>query len=389
VFLINQFGLGGSERQLYLFLKHADRQVFECHVLVFNPSPNLVYDDLAQKLGAQVWHVPDSCQRVERRPGYLLRFFRELDPDVVHSWSFHDNAYAGLVGWLTRVPVRIGSLRDSFYSAEVQGLPAIYRSLALYSVSRLVVNSNDIRDELVAAHYPAARILVVANGVEAELRDESCPVAAADLSALGVQPGQRVVGSVGNLRSKKNHLMFVRGMAQVLQHIPEAFGLVVGQPMASEPDLPAQLRAEIRRLGVEGRVILAGFRSDVPALMRRMEVFCLTSRHEGMPNVVLEAMAAARPVVATRVAGVRGLVHDGVNGLLVDADDVEGFAAAVEHLLNNPALARKMGEAGREMVERQYSCEQAARSLSSLYCDGLAAKGWRAPLAPIRPCADR
>jgi len=365
VCLINQFGMGGSERQLYLFLRHADRALCERHVVVLNSSPNQVYDALAEEAGARVWTVPGTCRSIAARMRFLASTLYGLSPNVVHSWSFHDNVYAALVGRLVGSRVCLGSLRDSFYSTEVLGLPRVYRRLALYGVSRIVVNSPDIMQELVAEGYPANHVVVVPNGVEVEMAsDRDVPLA---LSSLGIQAEQRLVAIVGNLRAKKNHDMFIRAMARVLSRFPDVRGLIIGQPVATEPDLPAQLAAEIQSLGLEGKVVLAGFRPDVPALMRRFEVVCLTSRYEGMPNAILEAMAAGRPVVATRVSGVPELVRDGVNGLLIEQDDVVGFAAAVVRLLSDPDLTRRMGEAGREIARREFGCEQAAQRLTDLY----------------------
>jgi glycosyltransferase involved in cell wall biosynthesis len=101
--------------------------------------------------------------------------------------------------------------------------------------------------------------------------------------------------------------------------------------------------------------------------MRRMNLVCLTSDHEGMPNVVLEAMALARPVVATRVGGVPEVVKDGVSGFLVEPGDVEGVAHRVMYLLSNPDLSKKMGLAGQEIVLHNFTCEEAVQRFTNLY----------------------
>jgi glycosyltransferase involved in cell wall biosynthesis len=127
----------------------------------------------------------------------------------------------------------------------------------------------------------------------------------------------------------------------------------------------------IKTLGLTGKVMLAGFRDDVPALMYHLYVFCLLSDYEGTPNVILEAMAAARPVVATRVGGIPDLVQDNVTGFLVKPGDVDGFANAVKRLLDDPALADRMGLAGQEIVKRDYSCETIAHQLEQIYMQSL------------------
>jgi glycosyltransferase involved in cell wall biosynthesis len=135
-----------------------------------------------------------------------------------------------------------------------------------------------------------------------------------------------------------------------------------------------QLQALIDELGLSEKIWLTGVRDDVPALMRRLSVLCLTSRSEGMPNVVLEAMAAACPVVATRVGDVPEVIQDGTNGFLVDSEDTEGLARVVVKLLRDAELAERIGAAGRATVEQRFSCQRMAQEIEQVYLRALAAK---------------
>jgi len=229
------------------------------------------------------------------------------------------------------------------------------------------VNSKALVDELTVANYPKSRICLVPNCVEISAFEKPKDFAVSDLSPLGIHAHHRVVGIVGNLRRDKNHLMFVEAMSSVLPKFPDVQGLIVGQPIAIERELPDLIESTIRKAGLGGKIILAGFRNDVPALMHRLSVFCLASNCEGMPNVLLEAMAAACPVVVTQVQGAKELISNGVNGLLVNPGDVRGFADAVETLLKNPDLAEKLGKAGRKTIENRPGCEQMALQLTNLY----------------------
>ncbi|MEW6716803.1 MAG: glycosyltransferase family 4 protein [Chloroflexota bacterium] len=235
----------------------------------------------------------------------------------------------------------------------------------------LVVNADSIVEELVSRKFPARRVFIVPNCVGTCVPNGQKAKASADLSAFGIPNGQRVVGLVGNLRKVKNHLMFVDGLSQVLAGFPDTRGVIIGQPIPDEADYPEQITTRIAEHGLSDKIFLAGFYPNIPAMMHRFSVFCLTSDYEGTPNVILEAMAASRPVVATRVGGVPDLVQDGVTGFLVNPGDVDGFAAAVKVLLDNPSLAERMGRAGRELAERKYSCEHAAKKLATLYLDAL------------------
>lgn len=374
IYLIGQLGLGGSERQLYLLLKHLDYERFDVSVVVFNPSPYLVLDQALRELGVQVYPLPERCRGIPRRAWYLFRLFRRLSPQVVHSWTLHDNPYAGVIGYLAGVPLRIGSVRSSLASRSFQRLPDFLQMASLRITPFLVVNSNAIQRDLIARGHRQETIFLIENCVEIPRPGEN------NVQIAGIEEHQRVVGMVANLRANKNHLMFVDGLSKILPSHADVAGLIVGQPLPSEADYPARIHARIAAHGMEGRIILAGFCADVPRLMERFSVVCLTSDSEGTPNVILEAMAAARPVVATRVGGVPEIVRHGETGLLVEPGDVDGFARAVSTLLESPDLARRMGEAGQDYVARRHRCAEAARALGALYANTRGAA--RQPASP-------
>lgn len=362
IYLIGQLGLGGSERQLYLLLKHMDKTRFEPHVVVFNPSANYTLDDDLRRAGVSVHAIPPATRSIPARMVWLYRFFRGLRPHIVHSWSIHDNAYAGLVGWLAGVPMRLGSVRGSIASPDFQAFPSLIQWIILRGVQSLVVNSTSIVAELSAAGVPAGRIFLLPNCVEADSIGPQAELPV-NFPTFG-----RIVGLVANLRREKNHLLFVRALAQLLPEFPDLFGVMVGQPVrASDPDVPEQIQAEIERLGVGERIRLVGFHPHPPALLPRFEIFCLPSDFEGTPNAVLEAMAAGLPVVATRVGGIPQVIEHGVSGLLVEPRDEDALAAALRGLLRDPAKARQMGQAARQRVADELSPAVIVPQLEAYY----------------------
>ncbi|MDD2922522.1 MAG: glycosyltransferase [Anaerolineales bacterium] len=366
VYLIGQLGLGGSERQLYLLLKHLDPSKFEAAVIVFNPSAYVTLDEAIRQLGFQVFAIPESRRSILPRLIYIYKVLRRLAPDIVHSWTIHDNPYAGIAGWLAGVKVRWGSARDSIHAKGFGGLPAFYKWLAFNIVSRIVVNAESIYEELSSKGISANKISLLPNCVEISADAEPM-----ELSQFGVPENGALIGLVGNLRKKKNHFMFIEGMERVLSKHPNAYGIIVGQPIPDEMEYHQELKTKLSDSKLAKRVFLTGFRDDVPALMRQMTIFCMTSDYEGTPNAILEAMAAAKPVIATRVGGIPNMVEDGVSGFLVEAGDANSLANAINKLLLDPALAEAMGQAGREIVEARFGCGQVIAQLQNLYYEAV------------------
>jgi glycosyltransferase involved in cell wall biosynthesis len=365
IYLIGHLGLGGSEHQLFLLLSHLDPERYERHVVVFNPSSNYVFDDELEAMGVRVHNMPPELRGIPKRMTYLWKLFRQLRPHIVHSWTVHDNPYAGLVGQMAGVPLRLGSLRNSLTLDGTANLNPVFKWLALRSVKWLVVNSEATARELAAIGVPSERVLYIPNCVDT---GKFTPTGAADgLSAFGIEAGQQVVGIVANLRRVKNHDLFITGMARVIERHPNVRALIVGQPIPAEPLYPDSLRALIEDRGMQGKIIMAGFSAQVPALMRCMDVIAMTSHNEGMPNAVLEAMALGKPVVATRVGGVPELIMHRVTGMLVAPGDVDSFVQAVESVLTDRDLARSMGSAALAWVQAGYRCDQVVAAFDKLY----------------------
>ncbi|MGQ0568390.1 MAG: glycosyltransferase, partial [Armatimonadota bacterium] len=130
-----------------------------------------------------------------------------------------------------------------------------------------------------------------------------------------------------------------------------------------------ELRGLADSLGLNGRVIFTGLRHDAPRLITTFDVFMLSSIHEGLPVAVLEAMALNRPVVATRVGGLPGVLHDGVHGFLVDTGNPAALAEKVLMLLRNPDLRQAMGEASKRRVEQHFSIQRMVREMEQVYAE--------------------
>lgn len=214
----------------------------------------------------------------------------------------------------------------------------------------IVAVSDATNESLLRQGYPAERLVTVHNGIEAEPAE---PVRLVE--------GPTVL-EVARLAEVKGQRTLLAALTRI-----DATAILVGRDLERNGAYERELRADAERLGVAGRVIFAGYRDDVPALLAGCDVFCLPSRIEGLPLVVLEAMAQARPVVATAVGGTPELVVEGETGLLVPADDADALAQALGRVLADRPLADRLGQAARRRVDAEFSLTAMTERILRMY----------------------
>jgi glycosyltransferase involved in cell wall biosynthesis len=185
---------------------------------------------------------------------------------------------------------------------------------------------------------------------------------------LGLPGDAPLVGEVGRLCDVKGQ----RELIQALAHVPEARAVLVGADLEQGGAYQRQLEQTAEAVGVRDRVVFAGRRNDVGDVLAELDVFALPSWTEGLPLVVLEAMARRTPVVATKVGGTPEVVVDGETGLLVPPRDPEALAAALRRLLEDADLRRRLGDAGYARVRDRFSAEAMMRRVLELYDEVLA-----------------
>lgn len=189
---------------------------------------------------------------------------------------------------------------------------------------------------------------------------------------LGVPDAVPVVGIVANFDGKKAHPLFFEAASRIARHVPDVHFLVVGR--GAPENLPEKLRA----LGIVDRVILAGFRCDVPRMLAAMDISVnVSTKGEGLTGAMRESLCMKKPVVCTDVGGNYELVRHGETGYLVPPNDLPAFTKAVLDMLQNPKDARRMAENGYQLVMEQFTEDVRIRRLEKLYCDIVAARAAR------------
>ena len=368
----NRFRLGGQERQALLHLATLDRARWEpvvrCLRLEGEHLPDLAPLGIAPRaLGVRKTMRPATLWKV----GRLAAEIRREQVALVHAQDFYTDLLGTLAARLARVPIIVTRV-DLMHHLDGP------RRAALRGVSRLadrvVVNALAIRDRCVAEGVAPERIALVRNGLDLLQFDLAAarppePIAWVPTLAGGAPGGGAgasdapVVVQVANMHHPvKGHEDLLRAFREVVREIPAARLLLVG-----DGDRRPVLETLARGLGIVDRVGFVGQRRDVPAVLARAAVVVSASHAEGLSNAVLEGMAARRPLVATAVGGTPEVVRDGETGFLVPPRAPEALAARLVAVLRDPALARRMGEAGRAVVARDHSAERMRESFDRLY----------------------
>ncbi len=360
-YVIDKLHLAGAQVHLLHLLRGLDRRAFEPRVFCLirgGPVAERIraLGTVVDVLGMGSIYGPRAFRALPR----LVRALRGAS--IVHTYLVSANLYGTLAARLAGVRAVVTSRRDTGFS----------RNWRLRLVEEWLVNP---RVERVTAVCPAVareacrerglsaeRVVTVPNGVDAAAFDPALRPRAEARRRLGLADDERSLGVIAHLSLVKGHADLLAAMARIVAKRPRARLLVVGDGV-----LRPELETRSRALGLGDRVAFTGAREDVATVLAALDVVVVPSHTEGLSNSLLEAMAMARPVVATAVGGNPDAVEAGVSGLLVPPRDPEALAAAVLHLLERPDEARRLGEAARRRVLADFSVDRMVAGYEALY----------------------
>jgi len=368
VFCITDLEMGGAERALVELVTRlpADRYLVRVVSLCPRPTgdneagePRAVLAERLDAAGIEtVYHHTRSRLRGSRLFPWFRRLLRRWRPKILQSFLFHANTLSAIVGSQEDVPHIVSGIR---VAEQRWNLHRLMTRRTARPVKRHVCVSQSVADfARRRMRLPADRLVVIPNGIDPQLYPAA---ASASLSKFDVAAGRRAIVAVGRLDRQKRLDWLLDRMPELFTSLPDHDLLVVG-----EGKLRHRLQRQAERLDVARRVHFAGWRPDVAEILAAADLLVHTAAWEGMPNVVLEAMASGKPVVATCSEGVVELLGDGPTreGIpqVVAANDKAGFVAAVTAIA---ALARKLGEANRQRVEQSFTIDQAVAAYCRLY----------------------
>lgn len=305
-----------------------------------------------------------SALDAPRTLGRLTALLRRTRPALLQTFLHHANL-------LGRCAARRAGIRHvvcGIRVAERRGRARLWldRATSRY-VEQYVCVSRDVAEfSRVAGGLPAERLSVIPNGVDVDRFATAEPL---DLAELGVAHGRRAIACIGRLDEQKRSMWLVELAPRIFERLPAHDLVLVG-----DGPLREVVYNKCRELGVENRVHMVGRRDDVPRVLRACDLLVLPSAWEGMPNVLLEAMAAARPVVATRVEGVCEVLGPAADAQTVAVDDAESLVFKLFLLLSDPAAAAHWGAENQRRVREHFSLHAMCDAYAVLYRRLLAAR---------------
>jgi len=335
--------------------------------------------DLAAQKGVQPLVIPELGREINPLKDWvtlikLYCLFRDQHPHIVHTHTAKAGTVGRLAARLAGVPIVVHTFHghvfhDYFGPLQTRAFIGIERFLAALS-DRIVAVSEGQRRELAAYGVASLdRIAVVPLGFELDALLNCESLRGQLRRELGISEGTALVGIVARLTAIKNHRLFLDAARLIVEAGQEAMFLVVG-----DGELRAELEAYVAELGLAERAIFTGWRRDLPRIYADLDVVALSSLNEGTPVSLIEAMAAAKPVVATRVGGIPDVVLDKKSGYLVQSKDAEGLARGILDLLQAPERAKEMGQKGREAVYPRFAAQTLITHVERLYAELLRQK---------------
>jgi len=379
--VIGQLGLGGAEKQLCLLATELPRWNYD--PIVISLSAGGERQKFLRSSGIAVCEIP---RRGHVDIGRLLktaRILRQYRPSIMHGFDGVGSVYGKLAALMVGVPILVGGVR-----CETQTEPKLMLVERLLRARTALTISNSTagkRDWLRASHYPADSVRVVPNGFDFEGMRRRPHGLRRLRDLLGLPNDVPIVGTIGTLWERKNPTMFLDVAATIHGEGRRAHFVWIGDGSAR-----AEVERAVRDRALAAVVHLMGRREDAPWLAAEFDVGVLTSHFEGMPNFIMECMYWQKPVIATDAGDCRELIDHAKTGFVVPLADRTSMVASLLSVLDDPSRARRLGERGRQKLERDFALTTMVKNTVAVYDELLAnrqpiRRGARPPAAAPSP----
>lgn len=354
--IAGQLVVGGAERQLYLWLAHMDREIFDPLVITLHPNHDDYWEKPIEDLGIPLLRVTQKTNRFTRL-SEIIRLVRPFKPDLIHGWHFFASAYAGMVARFLGVPC-VGGIRSS-YSPHQRNLETfLVHRFCDAIVANSITAAQDYRLSLGKRNQP---VFTVPNAMLNSFANRE--TVRGELSARYGLPGDKLwICSMGRMDPLKRFDLLLE-IARRLRVSNDNFHFVLIGDGPEKTGLENLSESE----GISDRVAFIGEVPNAADWMRGMDIFCFPSTSEGLPNVVMEAAAAGLPVVAWELPFIDELLPEKSMSLLSKPGDLDSMAKQLSELMNSQVLRISIGMAAQKHILENFSIERYVREMTFVY----------------------
>ena len=355
IFIIGQLGVGGSEKQLFLLTRELVNRGWQVSIIDLNPSKENYWINRLECLGVHVYTLYNAKSQIKRIIE-ITTILKKEKPDIVHSWSFFTNIYAAMCGAFARISVRLGSERgNQEYSKHNYGRLKYF--LNLIGLGGMVTNSES-EASLLRLYKTKFSVRVIPNGVD----EEGILSRAEARKILDFFDEDIVIAGIGSLTINKNFQYLIDVFSKLYHRYPNAKLLLIGDG----PEKDNLVKKATDLLPISCHKFLGNI-PDVYRFLKGIDILCISSLTEGMPNVVLEAGIAGIPVVANKVGTIPSLILNSLNGFIVNVGDESKFISNLAQLLDNKQLRIAMGAYWQTSTLENFSVRKMADGFTDYY----------------------
>ncbi len=369
--IITHLSIGGAQDNTLITVERLDRRKFEVSLMC---SPEGEWLERATKIKALNFIFVEELARKIRFVKDFIAFLKicttikNAKYDIVHTHSSKPGVLGRIAAKLAGVPIIIHTIHgfpfhDFMNFVTKRFYIGLERFLSRISDKIVTVSKLNLEKAVDLRLEKRSKFINIYSGIDFNKFDVKID-AERKKNELGILNGEKIVGMVGRLSEQKAPLDFVKAMPEVLKARDDVRFIIVGDGELKEKTLDLS-----KKLNVDSKLMVLGFREDVPELLQTFDVFVLTSLWEGLGRSLTEAMYTGRSVVATNVEGVPELVKPGKTGLLVEPRDVQAIAKGIIHFLDNEKSAGKMGGAAAECIHADFTADAMVKNLEKLYED--------------------
>jgi starch synthase (maltosyl-transferring) len=361
LYLITSTNVGGTEKALLELIRYIDRKEFTVYVCSVK-KPGTFARALADEAdgffslnlseGGGISAIANFIPAVLR----LIQLIRAVSPSILHCFLFRANILGRIAGRIARVPVIISSIRV----IEARRAKHLIDRLTSPLVTHYLAVSQAVRNHTIRhVKISPSKIVTIYNGIKPTGAGTTKPVWR---NTLSLDADAVLLGLIGRFHKQKGHTVLLTALRLVLAQAANTHLVFCG-----EGEEEARLKVRAQDLGVTEHVHFVGLVENAYQMLSQIDIVVVPSLWEGMPNVVLEAMAAGRPVVASNIAGLDEVVVAGETGLLFKPGDPHGLADALLKLIQDPSLAKRMGRAGYELVQQKFQIRTTVEQTTNFY----------------------